>query len=86
MEVALEKSDYASLMGVAEGEAKESLSKRIQIRYRQQSSRIEIGVKGKRKDDEKLNKVAKVIYDICVGTLAQSDSEFDTHVRSMKGQ
>jgi len=81
----VEQSDYASLMGLAEGDAVNDLSKRIQIRYRQQSDRIEIGVKGKRKEDDQLNKVAKVIHSACIGTLAKADSDFGAYIQSLSG-
>lgn len=79
----VEKSDYSSVMGVPEGEAQKDLSNRIKIKYNQQRSRIEIGLNGKRKNDDKLNQVAKVIHEGCVGTLAKAEPAFEEHLESV---
>lgn len=83
---AVEKSNYASVMEIPEDQAVEDLKDRVEVRYKQQRKRIEIGLTGKRKEDEKLNQIAKVLHEGAIGTLAKNDSSFESFLKSTISQ
>lgn len=76
LELVVEQSNYAELMGVSAEDAKEDLKKRVQVEYKKRSRQIEVGATGLRKEDEKLSEVAKAIYSVASFQLGQRDPEF----------
>lgn len=58
----VEKSDYASALGVPPGEAVAHLKDAIKVRFVKRKDSIEIGLLGKRKQDEALIKISPILY------------------------
>lgn len=57
------KSDYASSLGISEGEALENLRKAAVVRLKNSNDTIEIGLIGKRKQDDALKTISRVLYE-----------------------
>lgn len=58
----VEESGYGSLLDVPDGEAVDHLKEAVRVRFRSRNDSIEVGLVGKRKDDEKLKDIALILY------------------------
>jgi len=82
----VEETDYAAKMEVSEGEAHDDLKGRVAVRYKKQKDVIEVGLTGKRKEDEKLGEISNVLYRAAASVVAREDSTFEAFLNSKAGQ
>lgn len=59
----VEESDYAASLDVPAGEAVGHLKEAVKVRFRNRNDAIEVGLVGKRKNDEALIKISKVLFE-----------------------
>lgn len=57
------ESDYASLLEISDGEALAHLRKATVVRHKNSNNTIEVGLIGKRKQDEALKTISMVLYE-----------------------
>ena len=78
--------DYAAKMEVPAGEAFDDLKGRVAVRYKKHKDVIEVGLTGKRKEDEKLGEISNVLYRVAATLLAKEDSSFAEFLKLKAGQ
>lgn len=62
LQAIVDASDYSERLGVPSGEAVAHLREAAVVRFKNSNKTIEIGLIGKRKQDEALKKVAEILY------------------------
>ncbi|MGB0144948.1 MAG: hypothetical protein ACPGAP_09270 [Akkermansiaceae bacterium] len=63
LEEIIAKSDYASSLEISGGEALENLRKAAVVRLKNSNDTIEIGLIGKRKQDDALKTISRILYE-----------------------
>ena len=82
----VENADYAAKMEIPAGEAFNDLKGRVAVRYKRQKDVIEVGLTGKRKEDEKLGEISNELYRVAASLVAKEDSSFAAFLGSKTGQ
>lgn len=72
----VDTTEYAAKLEVAEGEAANHLKEAIKVRYKRRNNTIEIGLVGKRKQDEALAKIGTEIYRASEKEVAMLEPTF----------
>ncbi len=86
LKAVIEKSDYATKMGVSGDAAMEDLRKRATARYKSHKSMIEVGVTGQRKEIEALKAISTLVYQGAAEVVAKQDRRFAELIQSRKGR
>jgi len=82
----IENADYAAKMEVPAGEAYDDLKGRVAVRYKKQKDLIEVGLTGKRKEDEKLGEISNELYREAAILVAKEDASFAAFLGLKAGQ
>ncbi|YCM44337.1 hypothetical protein V2O64_23820 [Verrucomicrobiaceae bacterium 227] len=82
----VENADYAAKMEIPAEAAYDDLKGRVAVRYKRQKDVIEVGLTGKRKEDEKLGEVANKLYLVVANLVAKEDDSFAAFLKSKAGQ
>jgi len=71
-----EETEYAAKLGVPSDEAVSHLKEAIKVRFVKRKDSIEIGLVGKRKQNEDLTKIAEFIYMRAVKDVVEDEPSF----------
>lgn len=82
----LDKGSYAERMEVEEGEAFDNLKNRVKVTYKERVGAIDIGLTGKRKEDDKLSELSSILGAAIRNVVAQQDPSFAAFTESKAGQ
>jgi capsular polysaccharide biosynthesis protein len=82
----VEHADYAAKMEVPAEEAYNDLKGRVTVRYKKKTDVIEVGLTGKRKEDEMLGEISNELYRVAASLVAKEDSSFSAFLNSKAGQ
>lgn len=73
------KSDYSAKLQVSEADALDHLRKAILVNHNETRDTIQIGLRGKRKHNDRLDGIAKEIFNIAGPYVATQKPAFNTH-------
>ncbi|MFT6863609.1 MAG: hypothetical protein ACJAVK_002170 [Akkermansiaceae bacterium] len=80
----VDETDYAAKLEVPAGEAVAHLEGAIKVRFVKRKGQIEIGLVGKRKQNEALAEIASVIYGKAQEVAAKSEPTFGEYLEMLK--
>ena len=76
----VEETEYAAKMGVPSDEAVSHLKDAVKVRYRKRKDAIEVGLVGKRKQDDDLAKIADFIYKRAAKEVVLKEPSFQQYL------
>ena len=82
----IKQSDYAARMDVPQEAAFEDLKSRVKVEYKKHKSMIEVGLTGKRKQNDQMAEVARFLNQAATSIVAQEEPAFEAALRSKAGQ
>ena len=80
LQLIVDESDYASKLEVSADGAVDHLRKAVRVRVKNSSKTIEIGLVGKRKEDEDLKGIAKVLYEKAEKKVLEASPSFQDYL------
>lgn len=83
LQIIVEDSEYASKLGLTEGEAVEHLRNAVNVNYSETRGTIQIGLRGARKNSAELDSISKVIFNVSAAGVVQVKPAFGTHYKAI---
>ncbi len=79
-----DETEYAEKLGVPSEEAVSHLKEAIKVRFVKRNNRIEIGLMGKKKQNEDLVKMAKLLYETAVRNVVKTEPTLQRYLNGGK--
>lgn len=86
LKVIVDESDYAAKLDLPADEAVAHLKDAIRVRFVKRKDSIEIGLVGKRKQDDALVEISNVIYRKSQEAVVEEDLTFEEYLRFLRQQ
>lgn len=80
LQAIIDESNYASSLGISEGAALGHLRKAVVVRFKNTKKTIEVGLVGKRKQDEALKEISKVLYQAAEKDVLDTTPSFQAYL------
>lgn len=83
LQLVVEKGDYAEAMGFSEEQAVSKLKELVQVQHDEKRNAILIGLSGKMKDSDQLDKTAGLLLRMSVNVYATRNSSFKEYIQKL---
>ncbi|HCQ80307.1 MAG TPA: hypothetical protein DIV46_10060, partial [Verrucomicrobiales bacterium] len=81
-----DETEYAEKLGVPPEEAVSHLKKAIKVEFVKRKNWIEIGLWGKKRQNEDLEKIAELLHETAVENIVKIEPSFQQYLDAIKKQ